>query len=287
MKNLFQKQHGTSSAKGLRSLYKGCTLLAGLLLLSVVPGVVAAQSKITAATALWPEVQLNYGVGEDGILFFQNQYRINTDSRFNDLAASGPFSGFERAQLTLGYEHTFTDHWRGGALFRYAFENYPKTQFYTAFLRHNGNIGSLFFNKQGMFEYVNQEEQDAFGRYSFLAELGKRFPVGNRFLTPALSYELLLRREFGKSTSTAEERTIDRTRLRFELTYELTENLRLSPFVMRQTDYYFVLVPPKYDENDRLIEDGYTTKRNRISPVIGLEIKFNLNTPVNTASFTY
>ncbi|WP_187264188.1 porin family protein [Pontibacter beigongshangensis] len=257
------------------------------LMLSMAPALVLAQSKVTGAAAIWPEWQVSYGVGEAGILFFQNQYRINTDSRFNDLAATGPLSSFERVQLALGYEHTFTDHWRGGAMFRYAIENFPKTKFYGAFLRHNGRIGSLYFNKQGLFEYVAQEQQDASGRYSFLAELGKRIPAGKKFLTPALSYELLLQTEFGKGATGTEERTIDRTWLQLSLTYELTQNLRLRPYLMRQTDYYYVLVPPIYDENDQILENGYTTKRNRISPIFGLEVKYSFSSSANTASITY
>ncbi|MFT2007406.1 hypothetical protein ACMA1I_01920 [Pontibacter sp. 13R65] len=258
-----------------------------LIILSLLPSFAFSQSKVTSSSAFWPEWQLTSSVGEAGILFFRNHYRINADARFNDLASAGPFTSFERVQLTLGYEHAFTDHWRGGALVRYAIENYPKSLFYTAFLRHYGSIGSLFFNKQGMFEYVAQESQDPFGRYSLAAELGKRIAVGKKYLTPALSYELLLRREFGEQATTADERTIDRTRLRLSITYELTEQLRFTPFLMRQTDYYYVLVPPKYDENNQLIENGYTTKRNRISPIIGLEVKYNINSPANPASFTY
>ena len=94
--------------------------------------------------------------------------------------------------------------------------------------------------------------------------------------------------EFGKeSGNDTQERTIDRTRLRLNLNYELNEKLRINPYFMRQTDYYFVLVPPVYDDMGKLVEDGYTTKRNRISPVFGLELKYNINRTPNTASITY
>jgi len=259
-------------------------LILGLLL----PLLAQAQRKVTAPTAIWPELQLNYGLGSDGILFLHNQYRINTDDGYNDLKSSGPLSSFERVELTLGYEQTFNGHWRGGLALRYAAENFPKMLFYTLFLRHNGHIGSLYFNKQGMFEYVDQEAEEAFGRFRLMAELGKRLPLGSRFITPALSYEVLLRTDFGQDKSmTQEERIVDRSRLRLRLTYELTEKLRVTPYFMRQTDYYYVQVPPNYNEDGQLLEDGYTTKRNRISPVVGLELKYTFNQPANTASFTY
>lgn len=254
----------------------------------ILPLFTQAQSKVTTSTATWPEIQLDKSVGENGTFFLQNQYRINTDERFNDLTESGLLSQFERIQFSLGYEHTFSDHWRGGALFRYAFEDYPKIKFYTFFLRHNGNIGSLYFNKQAMFELVNPEDQDTYGRYSFMAELGKRIPVESRFLSPSVSYEVLLLSPLGtEGGGMAKERTVDRTRLRISLNYELSEKLSLTPYFMRQTDYYFIMIPPRYDENEQLVEQGYTTRRNRIAPVVGLEVKYSFNKRPHTASFIY
>lgn len=258
------------------------------LLLLAFPLLTQAQSKVSAPWAIWPGLQLNLGMGEDGVLFFQNQYRINTDSRYNDLRETGPLSNFERVELAVGYEHALSEHWRGGALYRYAAEDYPKTSFYSLFLRHGGTVRSLFFNKQVTAEYVQQQDQNAFARFRVEGELGKRLPFKGRFLTPSLSYEAMLLSNFNRQESMdAQERAIDRTRLRLNLTYELTDKLRITPYLMRQTHYYYVLVPPVYDEQEQLLEEGYTTKRNRISPVIGLEIKYTLNSAPNTASITY
>ena len=259
-----------------------------LLLLLALPFLTQAQSKVNSPTAIWPELQLSYGLGEDGLLFFRNQYRLNTDGRYNDLQESGLLSGFERVELVLGYEHTLSEHWRGGAMFRYAAEDYPKTTFYSLFLRHNGNIRSLFFNKQVMAEYVNQQDQEGQARFRLATELGRRFPVRDRFITPSLGYEALLLANFSEEDDAGSaQRTVDRTRLRLNLTYEVTEKLRLTPYFMRQTDYYYVLVPPVYNEQEQLVEEGYTTKRNRVSPVVGLEVKYTLNRMPDTASITY
>ena len=258
------------------------------ILLLALPFLAQGQSKISSPTAIWPELQASYGLGEDGLLFFRNQYRINTDGRYNDLKESGAFSGFERVELALGYEHALSEHWRGGAMFRYAAEDYPKTSFYSLFLRHNGNIRSLFFNKQLMAEYMNQQDQEALGRFRMQGEFGKRLPLRSRFMTPSLSFEALVLADFNKAEGTGnEERYIDRTRLRLNLTYEMTEKLRITPYSMRQTDYYYVLVPPVYDAQEQLLEEGYTTTRNRISPVVGLEVKYTFNRAPDTASITY
>lgn len=258
------------------------------MLLLFLPLLSQAQSKIKAPTAIWPGLQLNYGVGEQGILFLQNQYRINTDAHYNDLKMSGPLRHFERVELALGYEHTFSEHWRGGAILRYAAENFPKMLFYTLFLRHNGHVGSLYFNKQAAFEYADQEARDGFGRFRLEAALGRRFPLRRKFIMPSVSYEALLLTEFGKNKAKVyAERAVDRTRLRFSLNYEPTEKLRINPYFMRQTDYYYVQIPPKYNESGQLQEDGYTTRRNRISSVAGLELKYSFNSKPNPASITY
>ena len=173
-------------------------------------------------------------------------------------------------------------------MFRYAAEDYPKTSFYSLFLRHNGNIRSLFFNKQVMAEYVSQQDQEGQARFRLVAELGRRFPLRSRFITPGLRYEALVLADFSEAGSAPnEQRSIDRTRLRLDLTYEVTQKLRLSPYFMRQTDYYYVLVPPVYNEQEQLVEEGYTTKRNRVSPVVGLEVKYTLNRMPDTASISY
>lgn len=80
------------------------------LLLLLLPLLGQAQSKITASTSLWPELQASLGVGEEGLLFLRNGYRINTDSDYNDLKDSGVLSAFERVELSLGYEHTLSEH---------------------------------------------------------------------------------------------------------------------------------------------------------------------------------
>lgn len=246
-----------------------------------------AQNKVTASAAIWPEFQVSGSVGESGLFFIQNQYRINTDPRFNDFSNGGLLSNFERIQISLGYEHAFSGHWRGGGIWRYAAEDFPSTNFYTLFLRHSGALKSLFFNKQLLVEYVNQEKHDATGRYRLMAELGKRFPVKQLYITPSVSYEAGLFTNFRKETSTSEERFIDRTRLRLNMTLEVSTKFRITPYFMRQTDYYYVEIPPVYDENNVLIENGYRTKRNRISPVAGIELKYSINKEIPTASFSY
>ena len=258
------------------------------LLVVLLPVFAKAQSKANAPISFWPELQLSTEIGEGSLLFFKNGYRINTDNRYNDLRDSGILSNFERIELSVGFEQTLSDHWRAGAIYRYAIEDFPKSQFYTLFLRHNGHLKSLYFNKQLTAEYVRQENHDPFGRFAGMAELGKRLPLKSKFITPAIAIDAMVISDFSKEDKfAAQERTIDRTRLRFSLNYELTDKLRINPYFMRQTDYYYMLVSPVYDEQGKLVKDGYTTKRNRISPVFGLEVKYAFNVTPNTASITY
>jgi hypothetical protein len=259
-----------------------------LLLFLLYPLVSFGQSKTKAPLAIWPELQINYALSEDGLLFFSNQYRVNTDTRFNDLKENGLFSNFERVELALGYEQKLSEHWRGGGLVRYAAEDYPKQIFYTIFMRHNGNISSLFFNKQLMLEYVDKKEQETNGRVRFSAELGKRLSIKDKFITPSIEVEALFYSGLGKKDQRlSQERFVDRSRIQFNLTYEVSDKVRVNPYFIRQVDYYYVMVPPVYNDKGVLVENGYTTKRNRVSPIIGLELKYTFNHSTQTASITY
>jgi len=230
---------------------------------------------------------VTFGAGEHGIFFFQNQYRINTDSRFNDFREKGLLSNFERIQVALGYEHAFSDHWRSGIVWRHAAEDFPSSNFYGLFLRHSGAIKSLYLNKQLLTEYVTREDQQPTVRTYLLAEVGKQFQIRSHRFTPSLSLDAGIFSRFAKEETTAEERFIDRTRLRLNVTYEATPSFHITPYFMRQTDRYYVEVPPVYDENDVLVTNGYRTKRNRITPVIGIELKYQIKHTLTPASFAY
>lgn len=258
------------------------------LLLLCLPLLGRAQSKITASEGIWSELQLGIEAGESGTVFLRNSYRINTDSDFNDLKESGVLSNFERVELSVGYEHELSERWRGGGIVRYATENSLNALFISPFVRHSGQIKSLYFNKQLLVDFVKREEEDVTGRFSGMAELGKRVPLGSKFITPSIRYEATLYSELGQQEDIGlEERFIDRTRLRLGLNYELTEKLRINPYFMRQTDYYYVEISPVYDEQGQLIKDGYRTKRNRITPVFGLELRYSLGGNPQPASITY
>ncbi len=259
-----------------------------ILIVLLLPLFAQAQKRVTAPAAIWPEVQVSTELGEGSILFFKNGYRINTDDRYNDLKDSGVLSTFERIELSVGFEQTLSDHWRGGAIYRYALEDFPKSHFYTLFLRHNGHLKSLYFNKQFTGEYVRQEGQDPFGRFTGMAELGKRLPLKSKFITPSITFDAMVINDFSKEDKFAtQERTIDRTRLRINLNYELTEKLRINPYFMRQTEYYYVLISPVYNEQGKLVQEGYTAKRNRVTPIFGFEVKYALDFTPQTASITY
>jgi hypothetical protein len=267
-----------------KALLKICFLLLTFLLSHQF---VQAQKKVTASLGIWPEIQISYKAGDNGLFFFRNQYRINTDPRFNDFRESGLLSNFEQIQINLGYEHTLTEHWRGGGIFRYAAENYPSTSFYNLFIRHTGAVKSLYFTKQFATEYVMREDQDPSARILFLSEVGKRLTIKQHTFTPAISYEAAVFSQLKKKNTTAEERMIDRTRLRMNVTWEASSKLFISTYFMRQTEFYYVEIPPVYNEDDILVTNGYRTKRNRITPLVGFTVNYNINSQVQPASIAY
>jgi hypothetical protein len=258
------------------------------LILLCLPLSLIAQVKANSSIAVWPEIQVGMGVGEAGILFLRNQYRINSDNRFNDLQSKGPLSGFERVEVSLGYEHEVTDHWRTGGILRYAAEDNVQMIFYSAFLRHNGLIKEFFFNKQIQLDYISQEKVNPSAQSGFKAELGRVYRLGGKNIVPAISYEAFLTSDLKKDKNNiSENRFIDRTQLKLNITYEFSDKLRLSPYFNKQTKYYYVLVAPVYNNQGQLEQDGFTTKLNRVYPMLGLELKYTIKRTVSTASITY
>ncbi|CAN5785358.1 hypothetical protein BH24BAC1_BH24BAC1_22040 [soil metagenome] len=245
-------------------------LLGALLLLAV--NMVSAQIKVRRPAEIWPDLQSDYNLDNNSFFFFRNEYRHTTDQSFNTLSEDSPWNNFNRIQVQLGYENSFTGKWSGGASGRYAFEE-GDIFFSEFFLRHTGSIGEQFrFMKRGTFEHLSNEGNPNEGRFRLLLELDKIIELAQeRVIRPRVSYEFFKNTTFGRGDDDPEGRNIDRTRLRFDLNFELNRYLFFSPYFTRQTDYY--VLEPQFDGNGNLSKPG--GKHNFITPIFGMGIRFN------------
>lgn len=233
---------------------------------------VSAQIKVRRPAEIWPDLQSDYNMDNNSFFFLRNEYRHTTDQSFNTLSEDSPWNNFSRIQFQLGYEHSFSDYWSGGASGRYAFEN-NDIHFSEFFLRHTGSIlEQIRFMKRGTFEHLINEGRPNEGRFRLLAELDKVFEFPReRVIRPRVSYELFKFTTFGRGGDNPEGRSIDRTRLRIDLNFELNRYLFFSPFFTRQTDYY--VLEPQFDGNGNLAKPG--GRHNFITPVFGLGIRYS------------
>ena len=233
-----------------------------LLFLFFLPQLVVAQRKTHNDVELWPELQADYVLGEKGFIYFRNQYRITTNSDLETLY---------RKQFQLGYEHMFNENWSGGLSERAALETNRNKFFTELFFRHQGHIGSVRFIKRGAFEYIHISDMDAASRFRLRAELDREFKVKELGIRPRVSYEIFL-----LSSLTGEnpenQRRIDRTRLRLDVTFEISDHFSVTPFFTKQTDYLETI--EQYDENGNIKIPGGNL--NEITPIFGLETRLIL-----------
>ena len=238
----------------------------------------AQAKKISTDQQLWADFQVDYFLENQSFFFFQNQYRHNTDSDISGIREDGALSNLSQIFFLVGYNQRLTEHWRGSFSARYTVNGFNDNQIYQAALQHNGKIGETDFIKRIAYDLMIFELGEGLGRTRPMAGLERNFLIGshNRILRPHLSYELFLYNNFQEQVNPdALSRTIDRTRLRLALSYQVNKNFWLTPFFTKQTEYYNALTTytgeRDADGNDIVKEPG--GKRNRIEPIFGLELR--------------
>ena len=253
-------------------------LLLTALCLLLHPETFAQAKKISTDPQLWADFQVDYFLENQSFFFFQNQYRHNTDSDISGIREDGALSNLSQIFFLVGYNQRLTEHWRGSFSARYTVNGFNDNQIYQAALQHNGKIGETDFIKRIAYDLMIFELGEGLGRTRPMAALERNFLIGshNRILRPHLSYELFLYNNFQEQVNPdALSRTIDRTRLRLAVSYQVNKNFWLTPFFTKQTEYYNALTTytgeRDADGNDIVKEPG--GKRNRIEPIFGLELR--------------
>lgn len=223
----------------------------------------------------WFTADFDYLIGDKTHLLGQLNFRESFEE-----------TELDRGHLMLGASYDMTEYWQVGITERFVYEPYMNYLFSQAFVSHRGKIGSLDFIKTGSIELINHFSEPRgggvvkdYGRFSALAVLGKDFSLAGLDWRGELSYQLFV--HFHPDDDMEREtRRIDRTRLKAELFCQLTKGIYLGAFAMRDTFYYFTLGGVRYiQEGDgNLREEPYdAVKRNRITPVYGLSLRFDID----------
>jgi hypothetical protein len=193
------------------------------------------------------------------------------DNDFNQLREKGALQYLERLQFRLGYEHVFNPKWSAGLSESYALERTRNILFNEVFARHTGAIGKFRFSERASFEHLMRWPKNDNGRFRLRADLDRSFNTGQLTLRPRASYELFYNLSYHPDPA-LETRWVDRSRLRLDCLISFSDQVALTPYFIRQTDYF--IVEPSFDENNNITRAG--GKQNHITPVWGLELRFSL-----------
>ena len=242
----------------------------------------AQAQKVKEEPMIWADLQADYFLENQSFFFFKTELRHNTN--YVGLVES---INLYQAYFQLGYDQKLSEHWRAGVSARYTLDRFNNNQIYQATLQHNGKIGKTDFIKRISYDLMRFQEGESMGRFRPMVALERNFNfiLGGRTIRPHLSYELFFYNDFQPDDFQTETRTVDRTRLRLALSFQASDHVWLTPFFIRQTEYYNVL--PTYvnevdgdgnlvldpDGNPMLIEKDPGGKRNRIEPILGLEFR--------------
>jgi hypothetical protein len=252
----------------MRLVTAGIILLA-MLVAGAAP--VSAQRRVAREPALWPELQLDYVFKSTSFLYFRNHYRHVLDNDFNHLRESNGLQYLERIQLRLGYEHVFNPNWSAGLSESYAIERTRNILFNEVYARHTWAIGKFRLTERAIAEHIMRWPKNDNGRFRFRADLDHTFNVGNTTLRPRASYELFFYIDYQPDPA-AENRRVDRTRLRLDCQVILSDHVAITPYFIRQSDYF--IVEPAFDQDNNILRTG--GRQNHITPIWGLEARFSV-----------
>ncbi|MBX9851414.1 MAG: hypothetical protein K2X86_06600 [Cytophagaceae bacterium] len=261
-----------------------------LYILLLFPGLCAAQNisdklvKQSQPTSYWTTFRFDYYLKSGSFFFVENNNRFNigNDRQF-PVGNTFPFNSIYRTYILAGYEHKASEKWYLGLSEKFVILPFRKSLYTRVNISHRGKLSKLKFVKEAAFEHLNHSKSnnpniiiENEGRVSFSPALIKELSLKEKPLYIILAYRAYMLFDFNKdSFSSYDKRVIDKTRLRFELAYKISENWMLSLFTMRDTDYSYQLQQTDISGNI-LVEEA---RVNKVTPTFGLTVNFLLNSP--------
>jgi hypothetical protein len=258
-----------------------------LVLLSILsPYLIPAQNiseklvKYYNPNSWWLTLRYDHFLKIGSYFFLENNNRFNQEPGFGE---SFPFKKFYQTYVWAGYEHKAHEKWYLGISERYIAVRNRDSWCTRINITHRGKLGKLAFTKEASLEHFKYKKSDNpyiiienEGMASFAPALVKTFSIKERPLYVLLSYRASVLFDWNNDNfSSYDKRNIDFTRLRFEISHFLTQNLLVSLFAMRETYYSYQLA--QYDINNNEISPE--ARVNRITPVIGFSLNYVYKRP--------
>ncbi|MFT5616967.1 MAG: hypothetical protein ACI85I_000183 [Arenicella sp.] len=231
--------------------------------------------KLKIDDELWLESAVEYYL-QDSSYFYASASFQRGDSRFGSINNS-PFGGRD---LLIGYEKFIRVKWQVGASINREFVvKGRRTDFFTGYLKHNGRISSLIFLKELGVSFLQEREFPIYNNgnntfFNLSAYLGKRYEIGKLKIQTGLSYKAVFWYEHS-----GEPRTVDQTFLRFQQDLKVHENVIISLFASRNTDYFHALeASARFDSHGNEIAPPQPFRKlNLRTAVYGFRVRLLLN----------
>jgi len=237
----------------------------------------------------WLTLRADYYFKSGSFIYFENNSRFGSagyssdDYRIPIGVHTFPFNKIYRMYFMGGFEYKASENWYLGGSEKIVLIP-GRNSFYSRInISHRGKLLKLRFIKEAALEHLkypgsknpNSPVYNE-GRVSFSASLVKEFKLADRKLFAIFSYRPYIIFDWTSDGFSAyDKRFIDKTRLRVEAAYFVTDRFLVSLFAIRDTDYGYRL--PIFDASQNLISEE--ARLNRIAPTFGISLNYVLHAP--------
>jgi hypothetical protein len=223
---------------------------------------------------LWNNIHINCKLSDKEEIVTHFSFRRPFNSQYlNSIANNVPLDQFSFFHFFAGYQYQTTPHWILHGSVRYRVENIGATIHTLVPRLMAGHIGihkNFRFTKQVIFERFQDLSQSAnsFNQFRFLFGFSNQFKINESKLTPIVSIEI-----FKNAPKIADNQPMfSKTRLRFDVIYDINPKFGIGVFAMRNTRYDYLL--GSYNEFGEILTPK--GRYNRITPIYGLQLFFKL-----------
>lgn len=226
--------------------------------------------RVYSPLSVWSSFRADYYLNTKSFFYAEGNLRFS--ERF-PIGFNFPLNKIHRMYLMGGYQHRASEKWYMGFSAKVVGIRNRVSIFSAVNILHQGKIGSVDFIKQLTLEHLNHPPSDNpnvivqnEGRASIQALLHKQIDFNEeKHLKFLLSYRIFQIFDLvSDGFSMYDTRRFDKTRLRLDIYYPLTEKIYAGIFALRETDYFYRNVTPE-------------GKLNFVYPVLGITLNYIFN----------
>lgn len=187
-----------------------------------------------------------------------------------------PNTAWSQWGILARYEHWLSNHWAIGGQYTSDQISQSRQNTWAGYGMHTGVIGkdrSWFFIKKlviGRTSYVNSNRDNQWQAVGY-AYLGKRVALRERAVQLGVSYQV---QKLWPTIS--DSRRLSASSLKVRADMPFGNKIMASVFAQWDTQYFFALAQDRYNADGELIESVPYHKLNRISPFVGVQVRYIL-----------